>query len=603
MSGSITFVGAGPGAPDLITLRGAAALRDADLVIYAGSLVNEELLELAPNARLVNSAKLALPEVLREMREAYEQGGHVVRLHTGDPAIYGAVSEQFRELDRLGIPYSVVPGVSSAFAAAAALKVELTMPGLSQSVILTRDAGRTPVPKKEALDQLAAHGSTMCIFLSVGEMESLVKKLLSAGRSPSTPAAVVYRASWPNEQIVRGTLSDIAQKVADAGIQRQSMIVIGEVLERNGDLSKLYDESFSHGYRRGGRCGAGFSGKVALFALTRKAACKAAEIAAGLHDAVIFVPEKYASAVPAARRRSFPEGGFSAVFADSWKQFDAFVMVMAAGIVVRHAAQLCKDKLHDPAVVVCDEAGQYAISLLSGHFGGANRLAAEVARITGGKAVITTASDVNHLLAFDEFAARCHYRLVSKEPLAELAAARLDGEAFDLFMPQELFQRWFADQPGFRLAGGAPEPGAILIRRVANGTELRLVKRKTALGVGCRKGVPAERIHEVVLDVLDTHQLTLGELDVIASAELKSNEPGLLEFARSAGKELRFFSADELNQIPVPTPSAAAEQHLGLHSVSEAAALLAAGPDARILVPKQSRSDVTAAVAMEVDHV
>ena len=222
MSGSITFVGASPGAPDLITLRGAAALRDADLVIYAGSLVNEELLELAPNARLVNSAKLALPEVLREMREAYEQGGHVVRLHTGDPAIYGAVSEQFRELDRLGIPYSVVPGVSSAFAAAAALKVELTMPGLSQSVILTRDAGRTPVPEKEALDQLAAHGSTMCIFLSVGEMESLVKKLLSAGRSPSTPAAVVYRASWPNEQIVRGTLSDIAQKVADAGIQRQS---------------------------------------------------------------------------------------------------------------------------------------------------------------------------------------------------------------------------------------------------------------------------------------------------------------------------------------------------------------------------------------------
>ena len=213
MSGSITFVGAGPGAPDLITLRGAAALRDADLVIYAGSLVNEELLELAPKARLVNSAKLALPEVLREMRQAYEQGENVVRLHTGDPAIYGAVSEQFRELDRLGIPYSVVPGVSSAFAAAAALKVELTMPGLSQSVILTRDAGRTPVPEKEALDQLAAHGSTMCIFLSVGEMESLIKKLLSAGRSPSTPAAVVYRASWPNEQIVRGTLADIAARL------------------------------------------------------------------------------------------------------------------------------------------------------------------------------------------------------------------------------------------------------------------------------------------------------------------------------------------------------------------------------------------------------
>lgn len=219
MSGKITFVGAGPGAPDLITIRGAEALKQAGLVVYAGSLVNEKLLELAGHAELVNSAKLALEEVLELLVSGFRAGKKVVRLHTGDPAMYGAVSEQYRELDRLGIPYDVVPGVSSAFAAAAALKTEYTMPGLSMSVIMTRDAGRTPVPEKEELSSLAAHDCTMCIFLSVGEMHKLVEKLLAAGRVPATPAAVVYRASWENEKIVRGTLADIAEKVEAAGNQ------------------------------------------------------------------------------------------------------------------------------------------------------------------------------------------------------------------------------------------------------------------------------------------------------------------------------------------------------------------------------------------------
>ena len=214
MAGTITFVGAGPGAPDLITLRGVEALKRADLVIYAGSLVNEQLLDYAPPAaRRVNSAGLDFTAVIAEIKAAYETGKAVVRLHTGDPAMYGAVAEQYRELDRLGLPYSVVPGVSSVFAAAAALKTEFTMPGLSQSAILTRDAGRTPVPDGEALEKLAACGCTLCIFLSVAGIRQLTQKLLAAGRSPQTPAAVVYRASWPNEIVVRGTVADIAGKV------------------------------------------------------------------------------------------------------------------------------------------------------------------------------------------------------------------------------------------------------------------------------------------------------------------------------------------------------------------------------------------------------
>ena len=320
MNGKITFVGAGPGAVDLITLRGAAALDEAELVVYAGSLVNEKLLERAAKAELVNSAKLSLPEVIEIMAAACRAGKRVVRLHTGDPAIYGAVSEQFRELDRLGIPYEVVPGVSSAFAAAAELKVELTMPELSQSVILTRMAGRTPVPEKEALERLAEHGATLCIYLSAGDLDGLVEKLASAGLPPETPAAVVYRASWPNQKIVRGTLNDIAGRVREAGIKRQAMIVVGRVLGRDGALSKLYDESFSTGFRAA-RKSDGFRGRTAIFALTAAAAHKAAEIAAGLDEAMVILPEKHAGAVHAARLVTYPEGDFAGALGRAWNEY------------------------------------------------------------------------------------------------------------------------------------------------------------------------------------------------------------------------------------------------------------------------------------------
>ena len=189
MSGSITVVGAGPGAADLITVRGKRVLDAADVVIYAGSLVDERLLD-GSRAEKYNSAGMDFDAVMDVMIQAWNEGKQVVRLHTGDPAMYGAVGEQFRALDERGIPYEVVPGVSSVFAAAAALKTEFTMPGVSQTAILTRDAGRTPVPDGEELTGLAAHGSTLCLFLSVGNMRSVTDKLLAAGRPPETPAAV-----------------------------------------------------------------------------------------------------------------------------------------------------------------------------------------------------------------------------------------------------------------------------------------------------------------------------------------------------------------------------------------------------------------------------
>ena len=589
MSGTITFVGAGPGDPELITLKGARVLREADTVVYAGSLVNEKILELADHAEFHNSAKMALGEVMEILMRDYRAGKKVVRLHTGDPSVYGAVGEQFRELDRAGIPYTVIPGVSSVFAAAAALQTELTMPGISQTVIMTRDEGRTPVPEKESLASLAAHGSTLCLFLSVSDMEKLCGKLLAAGRPPETAAAVVYRASWENELIVRGTIGDIARKVAEAGIKRQSMIVIGDVLRKDGGLSKLYDADFATGYRHHR-----FRGRVALFSLTRQAGLKAAEIAAGLDDAVLFVPEKYAGGLPRLRTRAFPDGKFGDTLAENWQSFDAFVFVMAAGIVVRSLAGLCKDKKSDPAAVVCDEKGSFAVSLLSGHLGGGNALARDVARICGGQAVITTASDVQDRPAFDVFAAEHHCRIETPESLTPVAAAVVNGEPVSVEMSRRLFEAELARYPGVTLCRERAG-GVILIR--TGGHELRLRQPRFVLGIGCRKGVSADRIAEAVNGVLERFGFFPEDLSAVASAEVKKEESGLLEYARRMNLPLQFYPADALNAVEVKNPSEAAWKNLGIRSVSEAAALLAAGKNGRLYVEKQRCGDVTVAVA------
>ncbi len=255
--GTIYFVGAGPGAADLITVRGARLLRQADLVVYAGSLVDRELVQTyAPQAQVFDSAGMALTEIITVMLDGVAAGRRVVRLHTGDPSIYGAIQEQMAALDRLGIGYAVVPGVTSAFAAAASLRQELTLPEVSQTVIITRMEGRTPVPEREALRSLATHGATLALYLSVGMIETVVAELLAGGAyTPATPVAVVSRASWRDEQIVTGCLGDITAKVAAAGIAKQAMILVGEVLGvRQAGVqaaSKLYDEHFSHGYRNG----------------------------------------------------------------------------------------------------------------------------------------------------------------------------------------------------------------------------------------------------------------------------------------------------------------------------------------------------------------
>jgi precorrin-4/cobalt-precorrin-4 C11-methyltransferase len=247
----VFFVGAGPGDPELLTVRARRMLTESRVCIYAGSLVNPSVLDLLPaTSTRYDSAGMSLPEIIAVCASADRDGIDVVRLHSGDPSIFGAIREQMNELDRLGIDYEVVPGVSSFQAAAAVLKTELTVPEAAQSIILTRAAGRTPVPSEQDLSLLARSQSTLCIFLSVGQIRE-VAETLTRELDGACPAAVVYHATWSDQAVVRGTLADIARKTEDAAIGKTAMIIVGRTLSREAPVSKLYAPVFSHGFRDG----------------------------------------------------------------------------------------------------------------------------------------------------------------------------------------------------------------------------------------------------------------------------------------------------------------------------------------------------------------
>lgn len=249
----VHIVGAGPGAPDLITVRGKELISQADTIIYAGSLVNPALLEYRKEGcRVLNSAYMTLEQVIEAIRETEAEGKMTVRLHTGDPCIYGAIREQMDALERLGISYEVCPGVSSFCGAAAALNMEYTLPEISQSVVITRMAGRTPVPERESVASFAAHGATMVLFLSSGLLTELAEELMRGGYGADTPAAIVYRATWEDEKKVLCTVGTLAERAAGEKITKTALIIVGNAVSQSGyAFSKLYDPGFSTEYRQG----------------------------------------------------------------------------------------------------------------------------------------------------------------------------------------------------------------------------------------------------------------------------------------------------------------------------------------------------------------
>ncbi len=247
----VYFIGAGPGDPKLLTIKGKEIIEEAPVIIYSGSLVNKAILDYAVMAKEIhNSANLNLDEMGEIFTRAKAAGQDIARIHTGDPSIYGAVNEQMQVLDELGIDYEVVPGVSSFQAAAAALKQELTLPGVCQTITLSRVAGKTPVPDKESLRELIRSRPTLVLFLSIAQFAQIVETLREE-YADSTPVAVVYKASWPDEKIIRGTLADIVEKIAASGITRTALIMVGEVFSKEAGASLLYDRNFSHMFRKG----------------------------------------------------------------------------------------------------------------------------------------------------------------------------------------------------------------------------------------------------------------------------------------------------------------------------------------------------------------
>ncbi len=247
----VYFVGCGPGDPELITIKAKRIIEGADVVVYSGSLIPPAILAMCKKSALHDAAGMVREEILGLLRDGAMRDEAVVRLHDGDPTIYGAIREQMDHLEKEGIGCTVVPGITSFLAASSALGTQLTLPGVTQTVIITRAASRTKVPERESISELASHGATMVLYLSVHLIRDIVQEALAGGYKESTPVAVVYRASWPDQKIVTGTLQDIAGKLADEGITRTAIIIIGDVVKpKSYEYSRLYDKTFSHGYRK-----------------------------------------------------------------------------------------------------------------------------------------------------------------------------------------------------------------------------------------------------------------------------------------------------------------------------------------------------------------
>jgi len=607
--GKVFFIGAGPGDPELLTLKGKSIIEKADVLIYAGSLVNPQVLNYKKKeAPVYNSASMNLKEIVALMSKAVKKGKTVARIHTGDPAIYGAIQEQISLLEKRNISYEVIPGVSSVFAAAAALKKELTLPERSQTVILTRISGRTKVPSRESIDKLAQAHATMAIFLSVTHIEKVVEQLLTAYPS-GTPVAVVHKASWPDEKVIRGTLRTIANKVHKAAIKRQALILVGSALgDTAGELrSKLYHEGFAHGYRRNRQ---GKEKNLAIVTLTKNGAQLGTALKKKIPAAHLFVPRKLG--VKGVRIKPYTQP-LHDLLGELVHDYRGFICIMATGIVVRTITPFLTHKSVDPAVVVLDEKGRFVISLLSGHLGGANELAEQVASLTGGKPVITTATDVHNKPAIDLLAKQLDCSTLNYTMLKSCNYALLHGEKVGIYpdtikpyLPggdkskirfYKTITRLRASDSSYKIIISNKPSTVATSHKQAQGNIVLLTPRNLVVGIGCNRSTSSAEIEYTVKKVLGRAQLSFQAMKKIATVSLKSNEKGLLAFARKHSFEIEFHTPEQLNQVVCPTPpSKNVLNAVGSKGVCEPAALLSAGVRT-LLCTKTKTPNVTVAVA------
>jgi precorrin-4 C11-methyltransferase len=606
VTGRVYFIGAGPGDPELITVKGQRLVASADVILYAGSLVSEEILKYAPpNAEIHSSAGMKLEQQVALMSAAAKQGKAVARLHTGDPSIYGAIAEQMKALDELGIPYQVIPGVSSAFAAAAALGLEYTLPDVTQTLILTRMSGRTPVPELENLRSLAAHRSSLVIFLSTGLLREVVEELKSAGYEKETPIALVYRASWSDQRVVRGTLETIADLAEQGELTHQSLIIVSPALGATSvQESHLYGGFQETEAQRNG---------TAILTLTAPAVELGRRLLSQIPDATLYLPERLSQPSDADQPnvRLFRES-IRQVLQSAFVEHESLVCIMASGIVTRELAPLLKNKHSDPAVVVMDSEGRFAVSLLSGHEGGANHLAHQLAKLTSGQAVITTASDTQKIPALDVLAKERGWKLNPKSQLAAVMAALVNGEPVAVVQEDGgwLDEDQFPDgvfcpsldsarEQGFRslILITAHEPPANLWADFSKVS----VCHPSALvvGVGCNRGTPAAEIRDAIETTLREANLSLQSVACLATITAKADEAGLIQAAREMNLDLSLVTPEQIAQIEsLPNPSPHAQKALGVQGVAEPSALVVAGSE-NLLVEKRKFQNVTVAVAIQ----
>lgn len=629
----VYFVGAGTGAVDLITVRGMHLLQQADVIIYAGSLVNPELLAYAQKTcEIHDSARLTLEEVMQIMSDANAREKTIVRLHTGDPSIYGAIREQMDELDQRGIPYESCPGVSACFGAASSLNLEYTLPGISQSLIITRIEGNTKVPKRESIESFAAHQASMAVYLSAGKVGELCEKLLAGGYQKETPAVLVYKATWPEEKVYLCTVGTLYDTAKEYGIRKTALILVGDAIaHQNYQRSRLYAPDFSTEFRQAKEQTA--VGKVPMSAekelrlgiisftadgqkLSRQAAEKLCREETGIEVSLYTAARVYAG------QEADQEGAYAVTYVDSvsaWtgeqmKEQNAVLFIGACGIAVRMVSPYLTDKLHDVPVLVMDEKGHHVIPILSGHMGGGNELALLLAEKLLAEPVITTATDLNGKFAVDLFAKRNGLSIVNKEGIAKVSARALAGEEITISiepghcdsgkhaMHEEPFRTNNNVLPkGVRILPYPPKEPVDVVVTSKEGvfdTKILLQPQKYVIGFGCKKGKKTEEITDFIAQKLSEAGILKAQVAALSSITQKQKEPGLVAWCKREHIPFITYTAEELQQVEGNFCSSDfVNKQVGVGNVCERAALKFCGPGGKLIIGKCAMNGMTIAIA------
>ena len=632
----VHFVGAGPGACDLITVRGMNRIKEADVIIYAGSLVNPELLSYAKvDCEIYNSAHMTLDEVVAVMREAEAAGKGTVRLHTGDPSVYGAIREQMDLLDGYGIAYDVCPGVSAVFGAAASLACEYTLPDVTQTLILTRAEGKTPVPEKENLRSLAAHRASLVLYLSSGLARKVRQELLLGGYAEDTPVAVVYKATWPEEKIIRTTLARLPEDMEAAGITKTALIIVSPALGSVYEKSRLYDAAFATEYRGATEIAfpAGIRRVLLITCSVRGYATmqKLAKKLENISGAEIITKVK-CEALPEVSMRETVKACVDAYFG----QVDAIVFVTASGIAVRSVAEHLAHKSEDPAIVCMDECGKHVISLVSGHAGGANALTQMLADVMWATPVITTATDVEGRFSIDDYA-REHNLVVTDWAKAKAISAEVLATGAEPVWIEEPVVTQGEEKGACEIRKELKSTGIdgcknrvdgcenridgcknrVDVKRLQIGSHqviitpkdvpvdaqtLQLIPRCIVAGVGCKKGTSVDKIEHAVQEAFAKAGMRMEALCAVASIDLKKEEAGLLEFCETRNVSFETYAAEELQAVPgTYSASEFVSGVTGVDNVCERSAVKYASEhganDGELLLRKQAQDGVTVALS------